>query len=81
MSLIVGDGLPEVHSIPVLPRMRSSIGMDIGLDRGSPVVDDYPAAGEFSGQLKSLTIELIPIGMDAGIGEAASQFASQMARQ
>jgi hypothetical protein len=81
VSLTVGDGLAEVHNIPVLPRMRSSIGMDIGLDRGSPVVDDYAAPGEFSGELKSLTIELIPTGMGARVGEAASELASEMARQ
>jgi arylsulfatase len=81
VALKIGDGPIEVTAVPSLPRMRSSIGMDIGLDRGSPVVAEYVAPGEFSGWLESLTVELVPMGVEAAIEDAAHRFLHEMSRQ
>ena len=70
--------------VPFVIRMMSSTGMDIGLDRLSPVSDEYKdlAPFAFTGEIHQLDIDLLKYRPPGEADEeAAARFKAEMAKQ
>jgi len=46
---------------------------DIGADTGTPVTDDYPGQGRFSGDIEKVSVHLEPFGKGTAAGAGAAQ--------
>jgi hypothetical protein len=51
---------PIILAVPKIMLILGWIGLDIGRDTLSPVVDDYPAPFPFTGDINSVTFTLHP---------------------
>lgn len=76
--LIDGEPCGSVE-IPFVMRVISSMGASVGFDHGLPVSRRYRDAFPFSGELRSVRIELVAKRVDPGVDEARGR--ADMGRQ
>jgi arylsulfatase A-like enzyme len=67
--------------IPFVMRMMSSVGADVGLDRLSPVSDEYTGSFPFTGTLRRLDVVVAKSPSELEREAAAVRHAAEMARQ
>ena len=75
---IDGDPCGAGPTGPVM-RMMSSVGADVGIDRLSPVSDQYTGEFAFEGRLHRLDVEVLPTPRE--LAQAEAEAAAEMARQ
>ena len=68
--------------LPFLMRIMTSVGADVGLDRLSPVSDDYRSPNPFTGRIERLVVEVDPTrsereAMEQAAAQAGAEFAGQ----
>ena len=80
-ELVIDGATCGAAPIPFVMRMMSSVGADVGLDRLSPVSDEYTGTFPFAGTLRRLDVVVAKSPSELEREAAAARYAAEMAQQ